>query len=66
MRGYLEAEVLCDDGVAATVEIRRPNVLAGRGAATNEWRFYLFAEGGYYSLLSSLPQQTGNLELGSV
>ena len=52
VRGYLEAEVLGDDGVAATVELRSPNVLPTRGAAGNEWRFYLFAEGGYYSLLS--------------
>ena len=66
VRGYLEAEVLGDDGVAGTVELRSPNVLAGRGAASNEWRFYLFSDGGYYSLLDTLPQQTGNFELGSI
>ena len=30
VRGYLEAEVLGDDGVAATVELRSPNVLPTR------------------------------------
>ncbi len=66
VRGYLEAEVLGDDGIAATVELRSPNVLAGRGAATNEWRFYLFAEGGYYSLIDVLPQQTNSFGLVSI
>ncbi len=66
VRGYLEAEVLGDDGVAATVELRSPNVLPTRGAPGNEWRFYLFAEGGYYSLLKPLPQQTDNFELASL
>lgn len=66
VRGYLEAEVLGDDGVAATIELRSPNVLPTRSAADNEGRFYLFAEGGYYSLMKTLPQQTGNFELASV
>lgn len=66
VRGYLEAEVLGDDGIAATVELRSPNVLSGRGTAGNEWRFYVFAEGGCYSLLDPLPQQTDNFELASV
>ena len=66
VRGYLEAEVLGDDGIAATVELRSPNVLPTRGTPSNEWRFYLFAEVGYYSLRSPLPQQTGSFELGSI
>ena len=66
VRGYLEAEVLGDNGVAATVELRSPSVLPTRGAAGDEWRFYLFADGGYYSLLQTLPQQTNNFELGSI
>ena len=66
VRGYLEAEVLGDDGVAATVELRSPNVLPTRRNASNEWRFYLFADGGYYSLSDPLPQQTSNFELGSL
>ena len=66
VRGYLEAEVLGDNGVAATVELRSPSVLPARGAAGDEWRFYLFADGGYYTLLQTLPQQTNNFELGSI
>ena len=66
VRGYLEAEVLGDDGVAATVELRSPNLLLKRGVAGNEWRFYLFADGGFYSLLNALPQQTNKFELGSI
>ena len=66
VRGYLEAEVLGDDGVAATIELRSPNVLPTRRTASNEWRFYLFADGGFYSLLDPLPQQTNNFELGSI
>ncbi len=63
VRGYLEAEVLGDDGVAGSVELRSPSVLR---AAGDEGRFYVFAEGGYYSLSKTLPQQTGNFELASV
>lgn len=66
VRGYLEAEVLGDDGVAATVEVRGPNVLPAQGATENEARFYLFAEGGYYSLLEPLPQQTSHFEVASI
>lgn len=66
VRGYLEAEVLGDDGVVATVELRSPNVWPARGAPGNEWRFRLFAEGGYYSLLDPLPQQTAKFELASI
>jgi hemolysin activation/secretion protein len=66
VRGYLEAEVLGDDGVAATIELRSPSVLPTSAAAGDEWRFYLFAEGGYYSLLEPLPQQTDNFALASI
>jgi hemolysin activation/secretion protein len=66
VRGYLEAEVLGDDGVAATIELRSPSVLKMGTAANNEWRFYVFADGGYYSLLDPLPQQTDLFALGSV
>ncbi len=66
VRGYLEAEVLGDDGVAATIELRSPSLFPAQGAAANEWRFYLFADGGYYRLLEPLPQQTDDFELASV
>lgn len=66
VRGYLEAEVLGDDGVAGTLELRSPNVFPAKDAMGDEGRIYLFAEGGYYSLSKTLPQQTGDFEVASV
>jgi len=66
VRGYLEAETLGDDGAFGTVELRSPSLLSSLGAEANEWRFYLFADGGYLTLIDPLPEQDSNFALASV
>ena len=66
VRGYLEAEVLGDNGVSGTVEIRSPSLLNSLGATANEWRFYLFADGGYLTLIDPLPEQDSTFALASL
>ena len=68
VRGYLEAEVLGDDGVAGDRrDAQSQRIVRREVLASNEWRFYLFAEGGYYTLVADpLPQQTSDFELASV
>jgi hemolysin activation/secretion protein len=66
VRGYLEAETLGDNGVFGTVEMRTPNFLSSLGAEANEWRFYVFADGGYLNLVDPLPEQDATFALASL
>jgi len=66
VRGYLEAETLGDDGFIGTVELRSPSLLAALGRDANEWRFYIFADGGYLTLIDPLPEQDSVFALASV
>jgi hemolysin activation/secretion protein len=66
VRGYLEAEVLGDDGFVGTVELRSPSLLKNTARNVNEWRFYLFADGGCLTLLQPLPEQEANFALASI
>ncbi len=66
VRGYLEAEVLGDDGVCGTVELRSPSFLNSLGSEANEGRFFIFADGGYLALLDPLPEQESTFGLASL
>jgi hemolysin activation/secretion protein len=66
VRGYLEAETLGDDGLIGTVELRSPSLLTALGREANEWRFYIFADGGYLTLIEPLPEQDSIFALASV
>lgn len=66
VRGYLEAETLGDNGAFGSVELRTPSLLGALGADANEWRFYVFADGGYLMLISPLPEQDASFGLASV
>ena len=66
VRGYLEAEVLGDDGVVGTLELRSPSLLSKLGPDANEWRFYIFTDGGYLTLLDPLPEQDSTFALASI
>src|SRR5262249_6571569 len=48
VRGYLESEVLGDNGLLLSVELRSPSLSAWfeKGSVLDEWRFYVFADGG--------------------
>ncbi len=64
-RGYLESEALGDNAIFGSIELRSPsllNVLSEK----NEWRFYLFSEGGMLSLEDALPEQESRFYLASV
>lgn len=65
VRGYLEAEELGDNGFFGSVEFRSPSLLSALGAEANEWRFYVFADGGYLTLIDPLPQQDSSFALAS-
>jgi hemolysin activation/secretion protein len=76
VRGYLESEVLGDEGVAGNLEVRSPNVgdwlqkqlknETGEGAPRfttfNEWRFFAFVDGGHATVLSPLPDQQAQFD----
>jgi hemolysin activation/secretion protein len=66
VRGYLEAEVLGDNGAFGSVELRSPSLIGKSGDPANEWRFYVFAEGGYLELIDPLPEQDSEFALASV
>nr|WP_246788101.1 ShlB/FhaC/HecB family hemolysin secretion/activation protein [Bradyrhizobium sp. CCBAU 53421] len=71
VRGYLESEVLGDNGAVANFELRTPNVgsmLQGelksetgdgkpRFVTFNDWRFFTFFDGGYTAIQQPLPGQ---------
>jgi hemolysin activation/secretion protein len=71
VRGYLESEVLGDDGVVGSLELRSPSLPEllddpEISAAINDWRLYLFAEGGTVRLQEPLPDQEDEFDLASV
>ncbi len=66
VRGYLEAEVVGDNGVFGAFELRTPSLLDGADKETSEWRFYAFIEGGILTIHEPLPEQTDRFELASI
>ena len=66
VRGYLESEELGDNGVFGTVEARTPSLGDFLGKEVDEWRFYLFAEGGELGIYDPLPEQQSVFHLASV
>lgn len=79
VRGYFETEVVGDDGVAGTVELRTPDLgvllqanmkdetASGPARFTifNEWRIYAFADAGSGKIHNPLPEQTSRFDLWS-
>jgi hemolysin activation/secretion protein len=65
VRGYLESEVVGDDGVFGSLELRTPSLLV-RGKEQADCRLYVFGDGGALKLIDPLPEQTGNYKLSSV
>lgn len=79
VRGYLESEVLGDNGIVGNVELRSPNVgdllqkqikdETGQGTPRfttfNEWRFFGFADAGTVSVLNPLPEQQSKFDVWS-
>ena len=66
VRGYTEAERLGDDGVNASLELRTPQLLAGRWPRTEQSYASLFVDGARVRILEPLPDQTSAYNLASV
>jgi hemolysin activation/secretion protein len=64
VRGYLESEVVGDDGLFGTLEFRSPPVLMSGTA--REWRFFVFGDSGELKVIDPLPEQTARFSLSSV
>jgi hemolysin activation/secretion protein len=75
-RAYYEAEVLGDNGIFGTVELRTPSLLRDikkDGDPKNpddktgdEWRFYGFFDTGTVKLIDPLPEQESSFKLTSI
>lgn len=79
VRGYLESEVLGDNGIVGSVELRSPNVGALlqaemkdetgtvplRYTMFNEWRFFGFTDAGTVTVLHPLPEQQSRFDVWS-
>lgn len=66
VRGYLESEELGDDGIFGSAEMRSPSLGELLGKTVDEWRFYLFGEGGLLTINDPLPEQEAKMKLASV
>ncbi len=79
VRGYLESEVLGDEGVVGNLELRSPDVGSmlqkqikdetGQGSphftTFNEWRFFAFSDAGHATVLHPLPDQQSQFDVWS-
>jgi hemolysin activation/secretion protein len=66
VRGYLESEELGDNAIIGSAEMRSPSLGDALGKAVDEWRFYLFGEGGELTINDPLPEQQSQFKLASV
>ena len=66
VRGYLESEELGDNGIFGSAEMRTPSLSEFLGKTVDEWRFYLFGEGGILTIDEPLPGQEAKMKLASV
>lgn len=66
VRGYLEAEAIGDNGVFGSLELRTPQLVTWTRNEGNDWRAYVFADGGALTIHDALPEQTSSFTLASV
>lgn len=64
VRGYLESEVLGDNAIVGSFEVRSPSFPQWFGV--NEWRVYGFTDGAVLTLNDPLPGQEAQFNLASV
>lgn len=65
VRGYLEAEAIGDNGAFASFELRSPQLARWTKSEGNDWRAYIFTEGGVLTIQDALPAQASNFTLAS-
>lgn len=66
VRGYWESAALGDNAVFFTQELRSPSLGNWVGKSVNEWRVYIFGEGGLAEIYHALPDQESRFYLASV
>ena len=66
VRGYLESEELGDNAIFGSMELRTPSLGDVLGKSVNDWRFYVFGEGGLLTIQDPLPEQQEQFRLASV
>ncbi len=66
VRGYLESEVLGDNAILGSLELRSPPLESLLGPEVNDWRVFIFGEGGEANILQPLPEQQAVFDLASV
>jgi hemolysin activation/secretion protein len=64
VRGYLESQVLGDNGVAGSLELYSPSWALLRG--TENLAFLAFLDEGYVAIIEPLPQQQARFQLASM
>jgi hemolysin activation/secretion protein len=64
VRGYLESEVVGDDGIFGTFELRTPSLLLT--GKQREWKFFVFADAGKLKVIDPLAEQDAHYSLASV
>jgi hemolysin activation/secretion protein len=64
-RGYLESDVVGDNAIFGTLELRTPSLLGWLDKDAYEWRFYAFADAGITTLKSVLPEQVSRYDVAS-
>jgi len=65
VRGYLQSEVVGDDGLTGSFEFRSPSLAPRLGAFVDDFRFFGFADGGVVRVLHPLAGQTDFFSLAS-
>jgi hemolysin activation/secretion protein len=65
VRGYLSAEATGDYGLVGSLELRS-SPLTWLNPWVENWRMYVFTDGGYLRLRDPLPEQTDSFNLASV
>ena len=66
VRGYFQSEAVGDDGVTGSLEVRSPSFATTFGSFVDEFRLFVFADGGFVSVRSPLPDQRDRFTLVSV
>ena len=65
VRGYIESTALADNALCGTLELRSPSLGTWLGHRIDDWRFFVFTDGGVLTLRDALPEQTASYKLAS-
>lgn len=66
VRGYFQSEITGDNGLTGSIEFRTPSFATNLGTFVDEFRFFSFAEFGFATVLSPLPEQKSDFKIGGL